>query len=368
MTNNAPQQPAPLISYAPPMSLEEARRVIWPFDARQPMGLMLDQRILTRSKLQWAAEKAKWPDVCRAAQTLIEELERQETAPMVPAVASAAPPVAIPAPSAIPPLTPTAAPHVAARVVIASKYLEKQESLHGWMLVYYGSVGLGALLTTITSVVWQLRGQTGALASVALFANIARWIWLAWLARRRNRTWRNYRAGHAGEDRTAEQLRTTLDHHWTIYRNLQLPDRKDDLDLVLVGPGGVWAVQVKATSAPLRVQAGRWQVRRGGLWVAAKPNPGAQITRQATALNDFFKRNGLARFVERAVALAAPQPFDQFIASEIPVWLPFDIERRAQSLATRFSPPAAELARINDLLGQRAVEQRAVEGARKQRR
>jgi hypothetical protein len=46
--------------------------------------------------------------------------------------------------------------------------------------------------------------------------------------------------------------------------------------------GGVGAVQVKATGAPLRVQAIRWQVRRGGRWVAAKPDPGAQITRQAT--------------------------------------------------------------------------------------
>jgi hypothetical protein len=41
--------------------------------------MMLDQGTLTRSKLQWAAEKAKWPDVRRAAQMLIEELERQLT-------------------------------------------------------------------------------------------------------------------------------------------------------------------------------------------------------------------------------------------------------------------------------------------------
>ncbi len=346
------------------MSLEEARNIRWPFDARQPMGAMLDQRLLTRSKLQWAAEKAKWPDVRRAAQTLIEELERQSTAPLAPAIAAAVPP-AIPAPPAILPLPPTpAAPRAAARVVLASNYLEKQEALHGWMLVYYGSVGVGALLTSITAVVWLLRGQTGAPSFVALFANVVLWIWLAWLVRRRNRTWRNYRAGRAGEDRTAEQLRTALDQHWTIYRNLQLPERTDDLDLVLVGPGGVWAVQVKATRAPLRVHAGRWQVKRGGLWVAAKPDPGAQITRQATALNDFFKRNGLTRFVERAVALAAPQPFDQFTASAIPVWLPFDIAARTAALATRHPPPAAELARINDLLGQRAVEQRAVEQRR----
>jgi hypothetical protein len=180
------------------LSLDEARRVIWPFDARQPMGQMLDQGTLTRSKLQWAAEKAKWPDVRRAAQTLIEELERVEDAPapilrdpsstqIAPAVVAAVPSGPLPTPPAIPP-TPAAA-RDAARVVLASKYLEKQEALHGWMLIYYSIVGIGALLTTITSVVLQLRGQTGALASFALIANIGLWIWLAGLACRRNRIW-----------------------------------------------------------------------------------------------------------------------------------------------------------------------------------
>src|SRR5215207_5830940 len=77
------------------MSLDEARRVIWPFDTRQPMGQMLDQRLLTRSKLQWAAEKAKWPDVRRAAQRLIEELDRVP-APAATLIPAASAPTASP--------------------------------------------------------------------------------------------------------------------------------------------------------------------------------------------------------------------------------------------------------------------------------
>ncbi len=129
----------------------------------------------------------------------------------------------------------------------------------------------------------------------------------------------------------------------------------------------MWVVQVKATNAPLRVHEGQWQVRRGGHWVAAKPDPGAQVTRQATALNDFFKRQGITRFVECAIALAQPQPFDHFTSSEIPVWLPFDLEQRAQALATRRPPNADELGQINDLLRRRATEQRAVEVDRRRR-
>jgi len=129
----------------------------------------------------------------------------------------------------------------------------------------------------------------------------------------------------------------------------------------------VWAVQIKATAAPLRVHEGHWQVRSGGRWVAAKPDPGAQVTHQATALNDFFKRQGITRFVERAIALAEPQPFDHFISSEIPVWLPFDLEQRAQALAPRRPPDVDELSRINEILGRRAAEQWALEADRRRR-
>jgi len=324
------------------MPLDEARRVAWPFDTRQPMGMMLDQGTLTRSKLQWAAEKAKWPDVRRAAQRLLKELDQLTIS--APAVAQ---------------------PRFGARVVIASEYLEEQETLHGWLLAYYIGLGVGAAALTINTIFWLLRGQAPWLTSLSIVANVAAWIWFIGVIRRQIEKVRTFRAGRKGEDHIVEALRAALDSRWTIYRNLQLPDHKDDLDLVLVGPGGVWAVQVKATSAPLRVHERQWQVRRGGRWVAAKPDPGVQVTRQATALNDFFKRQGIARFVERAIALAEPQSFDQFTSSEIPVWLPFDLERRAQGLTTRYQPDADELRRINELLGQRASEQQAVEADRR---
>jgi Nuclease-related domain len=224
------------------------------------------------------------------------------------------------------------------------------------------------VIVTIFAFFQWLRSQNMWVTALAIIGTIGVWIWLIILIRRQFRRVRTFRAGRKGEDQVAEQLRQTLDHRWTIYRNLQLPGRKDDLDLVLVGPGGVWAVQVKATGAPLRVQAGRWELRRGGRWVAAQPDPARQVTGQATALNDFFKRQGFNRFVDRAIALAEPQPFDQFTTSEIPVWLPFNIAERAAALSTRHPPSAGELSRINELLARRALEQRATEDAPARRR
>ncbi|MBK9945534.1 MAG: NERD domain-containing protein [Kouleothrix sp.] len=357
-----------------PMSLDEAWRVRWPFDTREPMGAMFDRGTLTRSKLQWAAEKAKWPEVRRAAQTLIEELERRTAA--APAPTQAAPPPAqptAPAPT-IPRPTPTTAPASAepprygARVVVASEYLEEQETFHGWLLAYYAGLGVAVAMLTLNTIFWLIRGQSAWLTALSLMANIVAWVWFAVVVRRQIQKVRSYRAGRKGEEQVVELLRQALDSRWTIYRNLQLPDRRDDLDLVLVGPGGVWAVQVKATGAPLRVQGGRWEVKRGGQWVAAKPDPGAQVKGQAKRLNDFFKCSGINRYVEAAVALAESQPFDKFEGSPIPVWLPFAIEARARQLSTRYPPSAAELERISELLSRRAVEQRAVEEARQGRR
>ena len=101
---------------------------------------------------------------------------------------------------------------------------------------------------------------------------------------------------------------------------------------------------------------------------SAQSDPAAQARGQATALNDFFKRHGLNRYVEPAVALAEPQPFDQFTVSEIAVWLPYTITERAAALATRHPPTADEQARINKLLRQRADAQRAAEDGPARRR
>jgi nuclease-like protein len=320
------------------MPLVEARATRWQVAPYALMGQLLDQGKLTRKNLEWAINKAYRLDVRRAAQRLLQELD-QPPAP----VASLAPP-----PPAV------GQPRHGARVVIAGEYLEEQETLHGWLLAYYIGLGVGGVFVTIATLLQWLRSQNVWITALAIAATIGAWAWLIVLIRQQIRRVRAFRAGRKGEDQVVEQLRQALDHRWTIYRNLQLPNRKDDLDLVLVGPGGVWAVQVKATGAPLRVHGGRWEVRRGRRWVAAQPDPARQVTGQATALNDFFKHQGLNRFVDRAIALAEPQPFDQFTASEIPVWLPFDIADCAAALSTRYPPTVDELARVHALLGKRA--------------
>jgi hypothetical protein len=332
----------------PLMPLDEARHVIWQTQPKEPMGQLLDQGKLTRKDLEWAISKAYRAEVRRAAWRLLQELDQPSGQASSPQAQS-----------------PAVQPRHGARVVLGSGYLEERQEDHLARLGVVVGVTVMVFLYSLNDGVRSLLAgrPVNLLALVGFFVSMALGIWFV---RRHARAWRNYRMGHKGEEQVVEQLRTALNHRWTIYRNLQLPQRKDDLDIVLVGPGGVWTVQVRTFSAPLRCSAGSWEYRRGRRWMRCdrKHDPGTQVTLQATALHGFLARNGIDRFVEPAIALAEAVPAADVAASPIPVWLPFTIAERATTLATRHQPTDGELSRINALLEQRAGEQRAVERAK----
>ena len=71
----APATPAPAPTGETPMSLAEARAVVWQGRAsepRAPMGRMLDAGQLTARDLRWAAERHFNPRVQTAARVLLE--------------------------------------------------------------------------------------------------------------------------------------------------------------------------------------------------------------------------------------------------------------------------------------------------------
>ncbi len=93
-------------------------------------------------------------------------------------------------------------------------------------------------------------------------------------------------------------------------------------------------------------------------WRRLDSNPFRQVTQNAKRLNDFFNREGIVRWVERAVILAEAQPVSNFIGCEIPVWpLPI-LPDKIRTLSTRTLPTPDELGRINVALT-RLVEQQA---------
>jgi hypothetical protein len=114
----------------------------------------------------------------------------------------------------------------------------------------------------------MLGTPSGLLAFVivmALFIGIG-WLSLGRATKQELDLYRSFRKGRQGEEAVVEKIRSALDNRWTIFRNLHLPDRKDDLDVVLVGPDGVWTVEVKAYEGTVRVANGSGrQTRKAGL-------------------------------------------------------------------------------------------------------
>lgn len=67
------------------------------------------------------------------------------------------------------------------------------------------------------------------------------------------------RAGEAGEKAFEEALRA-LNNHWTMLRGFI--NRRGETDSLIVGPGGVWAVEVKNWNARVSAIDGEWMYER----------------------------------------------------------------------------------------------------------
>lgn len=71
-----------------PMTVEEARSVMWLRSNYRPLGELLDEGFLNQRRLEWAAEKAYDPKLKQAAAVLLEDMKRTPTAQEPPASAA----------------------------------------------------------------------------------------------------------------------------------------------------------------------------------------------------------------------------------------------------------------------------------------
>lgn len=116
-----------------------------------------------------------------------------------------------------------------------------------------------------------------------------------------------YRQGQEGETRVVETLCSVLDGHWTLFRNVILPGYKADLDLVLVGPAGVWVLEVKTLTGAYRNAGEQWEFRAGKRWNPLKKSPSRQARNNAARLGGFLQADKVKQWVDAAVVWANPE-------------------------------------------------------------
>ena len=299
------------------ISLEHARTTAWPFGALQgrPMGELSATKELSLRDLAYAIESA-WDERVRQAAIalLLERLDQELKEP----------------------------PQTAGNLrVFTSKrsYAERRQLSLAFIEGIIGGAGFALAVGLLVSSIFQRGPAGGAMAladvirtpegvvSLFLFLVIAAGalglvLYLqSRVFKRLDRQIESFRFGQEGEDRVVEKAHHSLDGNWALFRNLVLPGRKKaDLDVVLVGPPGVWVIEVKALRGAYRNVGETWAYRSRGAWTPMRKSPSRQARIGAIALAEFLKADRVKTFVEAAVAWASSDGSLFVDNPTVPVW------------------------------------------------
>ena len=120
------------------------------------------------------------------------------------------------------------------------------------------------------------------------------------------------RAGIAGEQLVAVELGRALDDDWTLLRGYR--NRRGEIDQLLLGPSGLFAIEVKNLNATVHVDGDRWRADKYdnyGNLVEQRPiadakgrSPSAQLNEPADDLERFLRERGQPVTIQRVVILA----------------------------------------------------------------
>lgn len=286
-------------------TLEQARNTTWPFHPykEQLMGWLLDTKQLTLKDLGYAIENA-WDERVRQAAITLNLAQLKQT-------------LETPAPSA------------GFLNVIDSKersYAERRQLAFSFIqgvligATFSGSVAI--VIHTLTSsqkpIVQTISSFTAIpsgwgilllLIVVLLGLGLGK-LFLLFLDHILNRLEKkidNYRRGQEGENNIVDKMRHLLDGNWYLFRNVVLPGHnKSDIDAVLIGPSGVWALEIKTFNGRYRVIGDQWQYKKNQTWKPVKSDPTRQAVNNAKRLSDFIKNNHSTMWVTPVVIWASP--------------------------------------------------------------
>jgi Nuclease-related domain len=284
------------------ISLEQARSTLWPFSSQknQPMGALVDSKQLSLKDLGFAIEKAFDPRVRQAAIALTLDRLNQVLQEPVPSAGFV-------------------------NVVTGGRsFAERRETfftlLQGFFLgTILTSLIAYSIISTINRSNRQPSGKsftelvstpTGIIALILIIVFLLFIVWLFnfitdFVTKRIDKQIETYRLGQEGEDRTVQSIVQVLDGNWHLFRNILIPGQnRADLDLVLVGPPGIWALEVKNFHGAYRNIGEKWEYKSGKNWKLASINPSRQANNAAYRLKNFLKADNVNVFVNSAVIWA----------------------------------------------------------------
>jgi hypothetical protein len=307
----------------------QARKVVWPFkDLNRPMGKLLEERIINLHDLAWAVANAYDSSVREAAAVLGDEIVRRTRSSAAPAVPKTSQTnkqdhatltnaqqvgqdaTLLPQPQIQPTDETPSIDGEALRVVAGSAYLREQEEQKRRQKVFLGTIGL------VLTLMAMIGGTVQILLLVLGVAKLPDWwiivalgiVGIAWLLLPYVEQFKteqgSFAAGRCGEEKLVELLQQHMDGRWTLFRNVLLPDGEGDIDAVLTGPQGVFALEVKAYTGYNRNVGEQWKRRYFPIWRPLDRSPTRQARKNAARLGAYLKQHGVKVWVKPRVVWA----------------------------------------------------------------
>ena len=122
-------------------------------------------------------------------------------------------------------------------------------------------------------------------------------------------------AGIQGEKLVATGLGRSLGSDWTLFRGYR--NRGGEIDQLLLGPRGLFAIEIKYRNATVTCDGDRWwftrydnngkPVAQGELTDQRGRSPSEQVNQPARRLEDFLRSRGHRVQIQRIVALTHPR-------------------------------------------------------------
>jgi hypothetical protein len=284
------------------MTIEQARATLWPLKPYegQPMGPLVETRQITLKDLGYAIENA-WEERVRKAAIalLLVRLKQVIQEPPLPA----------------------------GFLHVVSSGRSHSERRQFQLTLLEGLIFGIALTSLIFATILSLQAQQTATSSskalpdllasptgiLTLFIVLAVYVGVGLLfnfifARMMNtidKQIENYRKGQGGEDKVVDVIRQSLDGNWFLFRNIVLPGRnKSDLDIVVIGPSGVWVMEIKTFTGEYRNIGEHWEYHSGNRWKLTKASPSRQAQNNAARFGNFLRAEDIKQWVTPVVVWA----------------------------------------------------------------
>jgi len=131
-------------------------------------------------------------------------------------------------------------------------------------------------------------------------------------------------AGAQGEQIAVSRLETGLNSDWYLFRGYR--NGGGEIDQLLVGPTGLYAVEVKYLNATIECQGDEWWYkhydkygnlkRQGAIVDRGGRSPSQQLNMPADALEEFLRSRGHAISIRRVVLLTHPNSMVKYCGDQ----------------------------------------------------